>query len=227
MEDQPHILVVDDDDRLRDLLKRYLGDNGFLVTAASDAADARARLAAMAFDLIVLDVMMPGETGLELVTDLHRTMDVPVLLLTAMGEPEDRISGLEAGADDYLSKPFDPRELVLRINSILRRVVPKTETVTESVRFGDIHYDTDREELSREGEPIRLTSFEAQMLRILVERAGEVLSREDLTRLSGAAGGERSVDVQVTRLRRKIETDPRSPRYLQTVRGRGYLLRPD
>ncbi|GAB6052753.1 response regulator transcription factor [Magnetospira thiophila] len=227
MDELPHILVVDDDTRLRDLLKRYLGDHGFMVSAAEDAADARTRLASMAFDLIVLDVMMPGETGLQLVADLRRSLDVPVLLLTAMDEPEDRINGLEAGADDYLSKPFDPRELLLRIHSILRRTAPRNAAQGDPVRFGAIHFDPAREELSCNGEPIRLTTFEAQLLRVLAARPGEVFSREDLTRLSGAAGGERSVDVQVTRLRRKIEPDSRAPRYLQTVRGQGYVLRPD
>ncbi len=228
-EDAPHILVVDDDTRLRDLLKRYLTERGFLVTTAVDAEDARRRLGVLAFDLMVLDVMMPGENGIDLVASLRRDSDVPVLLLTAMSEPEDRIAGLEAGADDYLSKPFEPRELLLRIRSILRRAAPRdAAAATPPIALGGCRFDIEREELlDRDGRPIRLTSFESMLLRILAEHAGSVLSREDLTRLTGAGGGERSVDVQVTRLRRKIEPDPRVPRYLQTVRGQGYVLRPD
>ncbi len=229
MDDEaPHILVVDDDTRLRDLLKRYLTERGFMVTTAIDAEDARRRLAALAFDLMVLDVMMPGESGLDLVADLRRGSDVPVLLLTAMSEPEDRIAGLEAGADDYLPKPFEPRELLLRIRSILRRATPRDAAAMAPISLGLCRFDVEREELTgADGRAIRLTSFESMLLRILAEHAGEVLGREDLTRLTGAGGGERSVDVQVTRLRRKIEPDPRAPRYLQTVRGQGYVLRPD
>jgi two-component system, OmpR family, phosphate regulon response regulator OmpR len=224
--DTPHVLVVDDDDRLRELLGKYLADNGFRVAMASDARDARSRLATLAFDLIVLDLMMPGETGLELAADLRRTNTVPILMLTAMGEADDRIRGLESGADDYLTKPFEPRELVLRINAILRRMPSLPETPAE-VRLGDVLFDTARQELSRDGRPIRLTPVEASLLRALAERPGAVLSREDLIAVTGAAGGGRAIDVQVTRLRRKIEPAPRLPRYLQTVRGKGYVLRPD
>ena len=224
--DTPHVLVVDDDDRLRELLGKYLADNGFRVAIAADARDARSRLATLAFDLIVLDLMMPGESGLELAADLRRTNPVPILMLTAMGEADDRIRGLECGADDYLTKPFEPRELVLRINAILRRMPSPPETPKE-VRLGDVLFDTARQELSRDGRPIRLTPVETSLLCALAERPGAVLSREDLISVTGAAGGGRAIDVHVTRLRRKIEPAPRLPRYLQTVRGKGYVLRPD
>ena len=222
--DQPHVLVVDDDDRLRELLRKYLSENGLLVTIASDAAEARRCLARLAFDLIVLDIMMPGESGLDFAQDLRRSNSVPILMLTAMGEAEDRIAGLERGADDYLTKPFEPRELLLRIHSILRRVpVPPRAPV----RMGDVVFDPERCDLSRDGAPIRLTDVEAALLLALAESPGFIFSREELIAATGAAGGGRAVDVQVTRLRRKIESDPRLPRYLQTVRGKGYVLRPD
>ena len=224
--DLPHILVVDDDARLSELLRKFLIDNGFLVATAGDAADARAKLASLAFDVIVLDLMMPGESGLEFAEDLRRTSEVPILMLTAMGEPEDRITGLEKGADDYLVKPFEPRELLLRIAEILRRA-PRPPEVPAEVVLGGARFDLERAELRRDGKLIRLTTVEATLLRALAERPGAVLSREELIRRTGAGGGGRAVDVQVTRLRRKIETDPRLPRYLQTVRGRGYVLHPD
>ncbi len=222
----PHILVVDDDDRLRELLAKFLHENGFLVATASDTADARAKLAGLEFDLIVLDVMMPGESGLEFCEELRRKSAVPILMLTAMGEPGDRIAGLERGVDDYLGKPFEPRELLLRVRSILRRV-PVTPVAPTEVHMGDVMFDPGREELRRGGQPVRLTSVEVALLKALAERPGEVLSRDELFERTGAGGGGRAVDVQVTRLRRKIEPDPRLPRYLQTVRGRGYVLRPD
>jgi len=222
----PHILVIDDDDRLRELLRQFLSDNGFRVSTASDAADARARLSGIRFDLLVLDLMMPGESGLDFARDLRRTDNVPILMLTAMGEADDRIAGLENGADDYLTKPFEPRELLLRINNILRRVPSPPEAASE-VRLGEVRFDLNRDELSRDGVAVRLTDVEAALLRVLAERPGIVLSRDDLTELTGASGGGRAVDVQVTRLRRKIEPDPRLPTYLQTVRGKGYVLRPD
>ena len=222
--DQPHVLVVDDDDRLRELLRKYLSENGFLVTTASDAADARRRLARLAFNLIVLDLMMPGESGLDFARDLRRSNSVPILMLTAMGEAEDRIEGLERGADDYLTKPFEPRELLLRIHSILRRMPAPPRG---PVRMGDVVFDPERCDLSRDGTPIRLTDVEAALLKALAESPGFTFSREELTKATGATGGGRAVDVQVTRLRRKIEPDPRLPRYLKTVRGKGYVLRPD
>lgn len=224
--DLPHILVVDDDDKLRKLLARYLGEHGYLVATAPSAADARAKLASFAFDLIILDLMMPGESGLDFAADFRRRSAVPILMLTAMGEPEDRVAGLERGADDYLVKPFEPRELLLRIGNILRRA-PQAETQPAEVRMGNVVFDLDREELRQGDQIVRLTSVEKALLKALAVRAGSALSREHLNELTGGAGGDRAVDVQVTRLRRKIELDPREPRYLQTVRGRGYVLKPD
>jgi two-component system phosphate regulon response regulator OmpR len=228
-ETEPHLLVVDDDGRLRELLRRYLSDNGFRVTVAADAREARANLASFAFDLIVLDVMMPGENGLDLTAALRgdgRTPRIPVLLLTAMAEPEDRINGLEQGADDFLAKPFEPRELVLRIRNIIdRHGVP--DDAAGSVRFGVFRFDLARAELFRGGEIVHLTSAEAGLLSGLAARAGQAVSREDLSQSAPLGGNIRNVDVQMTRLRRKIEPDPRYPRYLQTVRGTGYALKPE
>ena len=222
----PHILVVDDDTRLRELLRKYLSENGFWVTTAADAAEARARLSSLAFDLIILDLMMPGENGLELTTSLRRESTVPIIMLTAMGEADDRIAGLERGADDYLAKPFEPRELVLRIRTVLRRV-PAPPEPPGAVALGEFEFDLAREELTRGADPVRLTASEARLLKLLALNAGAAMSRERLARGGGISGGDRAVDVQVTRLRRKIEPDPKIPRYLQTVRGKGYLLRPD
>jgi two-component system, OmpR family, phosphate regulon response regulator OmpR len=226
---EPHLLVVDDDARLRELLRRYLSDNGFRVTLAADAREARASLASFAFDLIVLDVMMPGESGLELTHALRtdpKLPRVPVLLLTAMGEPEDRINGLETGAADYLAKPFEPRELVLRIRNILERR-PVADAADRSVRFGAFRYDPARGELFRGDELVHLTAAEAGLLASLAAGAGQAVSREDLSQAAQFSGNIRNVDVQMTRLRRKIELDPRYPRYLQTVRGTGYALKPE
>ncbi len=221
-----HILVVDDDARLRDLLAKFLQEHGFLVTTAKDAQDARARLGVLSFDIIVLDLMMPGESGLDFAVDFRGKSDIPILMLTAMGEPEDRVSGLERGADDYLVKPFEPRELLLRINNILRRV-PAPNSTPVQVNMGNTLFDLEREELFRDGQRIHLTDIEATLLKVLAERSGVVMSREELSEYTGARGGGRAVDVQVTRLRKKIEEDLKIPRYLQTVRGKGYVLRPD
>jgi two-component system phosphate regulon response regulator OmpR len=226
-DEQPHILVIDDDTRLRGLLQRYLSDQGFRVTTAVDAADARAKLAALAFDLLVLDIMMPGETGLQLTETLRRDNTVPILLLTAMNETENRIAGFECGADDYLPKPFEPRELVLRINAILRRVPPPAPRPPSKITFGEFCFDLEREELTRAGSFVRLTTAEASLLKALARRAGEPITRDDLGEESMISGNARTIDVQVTRLRRKIEADPKFPRYLQTVRGTGYVLMPD
>ncbi|MFN3075842.1 MAG: response regulator [Alphaproteobacteria bacterium] len=222
-----HILVVDDDTRLRELLRKYLSDNGFLVTTAGDAEEARRHLAAIEFDLLILDVMMPGENGFELTRSLREGGSIPILLLTAMSESDHRITGLESGADDYLSKPFEPRELVLRINNILRRVPSRPVHPRNELRFGECAYDGDHETLSRRGEPVHLTSAESALLKAFAVRPGKILSREDLCTLSGAAVNFRTVDVQITRLRKKIEEDPSLPRYLHTVRGQGYVLRTD
>ena len=224
--DEPHILVVDDDKRLRDLLRKYLMDNGFRVTVAMEAEDARARLQAMEYDLIVMDRMMPGEDGLALTRSLREGSTVPILMLTAMDGTEARIDGLEGGVDDYLTNPFEPRELLLRITTILRRVRPAA-TATKEIRIGDYLFDPKREILSGGGSAIRLTSSEASLLTVFADNAGTILSREDLTQLCEIDGSDRMIDVQVTRLRRKIEPDAKMPRYLKTVRGRGYVLWPD
>lgn len=221
---EPHLLVVDDDARLRELLRRYLSDSGFRVTTAADAADARSKLASFAFDLVVLDVMMPGENGIDLTRALHRERSSPIMLLTAMAEPEDRVHGLEQGADDYLAKPFEPRELVLRIRNLLQRR-PTKDTEPGEIRFGGYRFDVTREELYRGSDLVHLTAAEAGLLSLLTQRAGHAVSREELS--LSLSGNVRNVDVQMTRLRRKIERDPRYPRYLQTVRGTGYLLKPD
>ncbi|MDD2877194.1 MAG: response regulator transcription factor [Acidiphilium sp.] len=223
-----HILLVDDDARLRTLMSRYLIENGFRVTTADSAAAARETLRVVDPDMLVLDVMMPEESGLALTESLRadRAPTLPILLLTARGAPEDRIAGFEAGADDYLGKPFDPRELLLRIRAMLRRTTTPAST-TGPVPLGRASFDPDRGELLTERGPIRLTGGEASLLAVLAARANEILSREALAQILGMdEAGERAIDVQVTRLRRKIETDPREPRYLQTVRGRGYILKP-
>ena len=231
MAEECHILIVEDDPRLRERLARYLAGEGFRVTAAGDATDARAKLRAINPDLLVLDVMMPGETGLELTESLRRDQahDLPILLLTARGTPEDRIAGFEAGADDYLGKPFEPRELVLRIRALLRRAPPPPppEAPAAALRIGAAEFDVERGELRDAGGPIRLTGGEAALLTALARKPNEVLSREEIAEALGMDdAGERAIDVQVVRLRRKIEADPREPRFLHTVRGRGYILKP-
>ncbi len=223
---EPHLLVVDDDARLRELLRRYLTDQGFRVTTAGDAAEARAKIASLDFDLLVLDVMMPGENGLDLTQSLRAESRIPILLLTAMADSGDRINGLERGADDYLAKPFEPRELVLRIRNILQRV-PKPPLAAADIRFGVYRLEIARGTLYRGGDPVHLTQAEAALLLALARRAGEAVSREALSEEAQFSGNVRTVDVQVTRLRRKIEHDPKFPRYLQTVRGTGYVLKPD
>jgi two-component system phosphate regulon response regulator OmpR len=225
--DLPHLLVVDDDTRLRGLLARYLGEQGHIVTTAESALAARALMRSLAFDLLVLDVMMPGETGLDFARALRaQGSATPILMLTARGEAEERIAGLEAGADDYLPKPFEPRELLLRIAAILRRAAPPREEAP-LVRLGRWRFDPARSELIAGDETVRLTDAETGLLSVLAETPGEIVSREELVERSTGAVNERSIDVQVNRLRRKIEADPRAPRYLQTVRGSGYVLRPD
>jgi two-component system phosphate regulon response regulator OmpR len=219
-----HILVVDDDDRLRDLLKRYLSREGHDITAAKDAASARRFMQAVSFDLLILDVMMPGEDGLSLLKGVREKADTPVILLTARGQPNERIEGLKLGADDYLPKPFEPEELSLRIGAVLKRAAP--ERPAEEVRLSGMVFHVGKNELRRDGRLVRLTESETQLLSILANRCGAAVSRQELAALT-AAGVERSVDVQVTRLRRKIERDPREPVHLQTVRGVGYRLTGD
>ncbi|MGC1504889.1 MAG: response regulator [Sulfitobacter sp.] len=227
-----HLLIVDDDERIRSLLQKFLIRHGFLVTAARDAAHARRLLAGLEFDMIVLDVMMPGEDGLALTASLRKTMQTPILLLTAKGETENRIEGLEAGADDYLAKPFEPKELLLRINAILRRMPDtRAEDIAPKVMLlGAIRYDLERGEMWKGDDLVRLTATEVQLMKIFAAKPGEPLSRSKLVEELGRDRGqaqERAVDVQITRLRRKIEDNPKQPRYLQTVRGAGYMLAPD
>ena len=229
MMEDAHILVVDDDARLRALLSRYLAGEGFRVTTAETASDARDKLRFMHPDLMVLDVMMPDESGLTLTESLRRDRgnDLPVLLLTARGAPEDRIAGFEAGADDYLGKPFEPRELVLRIRAMLRRAPATSDAPPTPMQLGGLSFDVERGELTGPDGVVRLTGGEAALLVALARRPNEVLSREEIAATLGMDdSGERAVDVQVTRLRRKVETDPREPRFLHTVRGRGYVLKP-
>jgi two-component system phosphate regulon response regulator OmpR len=226
--DKPHILVVDDDTRLRELLKTFLSRSGFRVSTAMHAAEARQHLDALDFDLIVLDVMMPGQTGLDFAAELRQTNDVPILMLTAMGEPKDRIAGLEKGVDDYLPKPFEARELLLRIQNVLKRGRPaKAEAPTAAERkvaFGPFQFDLELGELAQKGKRVPLTDAEIALLRALAAQLGQVLGREALSKSVGNDVNERAIDVQVTRLRRKIEPDPGFPRYLRTVRGQGYRL---
>ena len=230
--DDAHLLIVDDDERIRGLLQKFLVRSGFLVSVARDAAHARRILSGLEFDLIVLDVMMPGEDGMSLCRDLRKTITTPILLLTAKGETDDRITGLEAGADDYLAKPFEPKELLLRINAILRRV-PQSEPAVVApkvLNLGPIRYDIARGEMWQGDDLVRLTATEVQLMRIFSTQLGEPLSRSKLVEELGRDRGqaqERAVDVQITRLRRKIEENPKQPRYLQTVRGAGYMLAPD
>ncbi len=225
MPDQPHILVVDDDRRLRQLLQRYLTEQGFRVTVGADAMEARRKLESFAFDLLILDIMMPGEDGISLTRALRNASAVPILLLTAMGETSDRIRGLESGADDYLTKPFEPRELVLRVNAILRRAPqPEPPAAPRPVSFGGYSFDPTSSTLLRDGDPVYLTAVETALLKALARWPGRPVSRNGLAMASGGDAAGRTVDVQMTRLRRKIEEDPRRPRHLQTVRGTGYVL---
>ena len=227
-----HLLIVDDDERIRTLLQKFLMRHGFLVTAARDAAHARRILSGLEFDMLILDVMMPGEDGLSLTRALRETMTTPIMLLTAKGETDNRIEGLEAGADDYLPKPFEPKELLLRINAILRRIPEATpqDAAPKVLNLGPIRYDMERGEMWQGEDLVRLTATEIQLMKIFTAKPGEALSRATLVEELGRDRGqaqERAVDVQITRLRRKIEADPKQPRYLQTVRGAGYMLAPD
>jgi len=222
-DDAPHLLLVDDDRRIRDLLSRFLHGEGYRVTTADTAAEARAKLDGLKFDLLILDVMMPGETGFELAKAIRISSTVPILMLTALDEKENRITGLELGADDYVAKPFEPRELSLRIASILRRAQPAATPPIELVRFGPFVFHIGRGELRRGEEVIHLTDRDRMMLRLLAAAPGETVPRQALAG-GGGAVGERAVDVQVNRLRRKIERDPANPLIVQTVRGIGYRL---
>lgn len=226
-EDKAHILVVDDDDRLRKLLKRFLSEKGFLVSAADGAESARRFLDQYRFDLLIVDVMMPQESGIEFLKKLRAENDVPAIILTAMGETADRISGLEAGADDYLPKPFEPQELVLRIRSILRRTntVKKAQNNLKQLKMGEYLYDLETKELKNgSSEIVHITPLEQAILSILGQKSGQIFTRDKLAELLGAGENSRSIDVQITRLRKKIEKDSKNPRYLKTMRGKGYML---
>lgn len=222
-DDAPHLLLVDDDRRIRDLLSRFLSGEGYRVTSALSAQDARAKLVGLHFDLLILDVMMPGETGFDLARFIRQSSTVPIIMLTARHEAESRIEGLQIGADDYVAKPFEPRELSLRIANILKRATPAADVTPDTISFGPYVYHLDRGELRQGEEIIHLTDRERDMLRVLTLAAGATVPRGDLTS-GGANANERAVDVQINRLRRKIERDPANPRFLQAVRGIGYRL---
>ena len=222
-DDAPHLLVIDDDTRIRTLLKQYLSENGFRVSVAGNADEARRKLAGLDFDLLIVDVMMPGESGVDLTRSLRAEKNVPILMLTALAETDNRIAGLEAGADDYLPKPFDPRELILRIGNILRRGGPQQAPKLEQIVFGPYTFQIARRELKKGGEALKLTDREQEILAIFAERAGETIPRHELV-ANDSDVGERTIDVQINRLRRKIEKDPANPIWLQTVRGIGYRL---
>jgi two-component system, OmpR family, phosphate regulon response regulator OmpR len=221
-DDAPHLLLVDDDRRIRDLLSRFLTSEGYRVSTAASAGDARAKLQGLHFDLLILDVMMPGETGFDLARSIRKTSSVPIVMLTARHEAEARIEGLQIGADDYVAKPFEPRELALRINNILKRSAPPQATTLDKIAFGPYVFHLDRGELRQGEEVIHLTDREREMLRILSEAPGETVPRSALT--GNGSVNERAVDVQINRLRRKIERDPANPLFLQAVRGIGYRL---
>ena len=226
----PHLLIVDDDERIRSLLQQFLVQSDYLVSTAEDAEQARTLLSAIEFDLIILDVMMPGQDGISFTADLRNLQNnTPILLLTARGETEDRIKGLEAGADDYLPKPFEPKELLLRINAILRRMpdLKEDQMMPKTLSLGHLKYDVARNELWEGENQIRLTTTESQLMKIFTSALGEPISRVDLVTSLGrdvSSAQDRAIDVQITRLRRKIEVNPGQPRYLQTVRGAGYML---
>ncbi len=222
MEITPHLLIVDDDRRLRRLIKKYLTDNGFQISEAGNADETKSLLELFQFSLLIMDVMMPGQNGQDLTKELRSSgFDTPILMLTAMGDIDNRISGLEAGADDYLSKPFEPKELLLRINNILKR--QKQHETSLEIYFGDCCYNPKNHRLTQNGIPILLTSAEQELLKILVQKAGQTVTREDLATLADT-DNERAVDVQITRLRKKIETDIKKPLCIQTIRGQGYML---
>ena len=226
----PHLLIVDDDERIRSLLQQFLVQSDYLVSTAEDAEQARTLLSAIEFDLIILDVMMPGQDGISFTAELRTLQNnTPILLLTARGETEDRIKGLEAGADDYLPKPFEPKELLLRINAILRRMpdLKEDQMMPKTLSLGHLKYDVARNELWEGENQIRLTTTESQLMKIFTSALGEPISRVDLVTSLGrdvSSAQDRAIDVQITRLRRKIEVNPGQPRYLQTVRGAGYRL---
>ena len=221
-----HILIVEDDQRIRDLVARYLFDKGFRVSTAVDAASARASMRGLTFDVVILDVMMPGESGLDLARELKAISNIPICMMTALTDPEQRVAGLEIGVDDYVAKPFEPRELLLRVQNILRRSRGASGPRDE-VRMGDFTFHVGRGELKRRDETIKLTERERDLLRLFAQRPGAPIARHELAGDDSTGSSERAIDVQINRLRRKIETDPTNPVYLQTVRGKGYILHTD
>jgi len=225
MEQNSHLLIVDDDERLRELLSKYLSENGFEVTLADSAFSARKIMGTFQFDLVILDVMMPGETGMEMTKSLKsENFETPILMLTAMGDVDNRIMGLELGADEYLAKPFEPKELLLRINAILRRVNSKKNSHESEIQIGMFHFNPSRKALRKGSESISLTTTESNMLKVLVDHIGQEISREYLMELIGVQTTTRTIDVQITRLRKKLEQDPKKPKFLQTIRNKGYIL---
>ena len=226
VDEAPHLLVVDDDSRIRTLISRFLAENGFRVTAAQSAEEARKKMSIIDFDLLIVDVMMPGENGMDFTASVRAGSAVPILMLTARSETESRIRGLELGADDYLAKPFDPRELLLRLNNILKRGAPAPRARAKDLRFGAFVWDGDRDELRRGDEVVRLTDGELRLMRMFAERPGETIPRHEIVQGESALG-DRTADVQINRLRRKIEADPANPLHLVTVRGQGYRLKTD
>ena len=221
-EEKKHILVVDDDDRIRELIKEYLDNNNFYTTTAKDAEDAKNKIKLIKFDLIILDIMMPGQNGLDLTKEIKYSSDQPIILLTAMGESSDRISGLETGADDYLPKPFEPKELLLRIKNILKRI-KKNKNFNPILRFGNIKVNLEKMLISSKKGEVKINSAEKSLLEKMVLSVGQIFQREEISKIVNLSK-ERAVDVMITRLRQKIEPDPKNPKYLQTVRGNGYVL---
>ena len=223
--ERPHVLVIDDDDRISSLLFRFLSEEGFIVATAANTDEARELLSKFTFDVMVVDVMMPGETGIEFTKSLQNTNDTPILLLTALGEGEDRIKGLESGADDYLVKPFEPRELVLRLNAILRRTIKPNTDNSHPFRIGTLTYTPGENTLTGSDKPITLTDAEITLIDALASANGQIIKKEDLAEMCNVDPDSRTIDVQITRLRRKIEPDTKNPKHLRTVRGQGYFLK--
>ena len=217
-----HILIIDDDEKIRDLLKQYLKNNNFFVSTAINASDAEEKLKIIKFDLAIIDIMMPGKDGLQLTKEIREKIDLPIILLTAKGEPEDRVRGLELGAEDYLPKPFEPKELLLRIKNVIKRI-KKNKHVITSIKIGKAHVNIKKMEIQKEKEIIKINASEKILLENMISSAGKIFSREEISKITNLTQ-ERSIDVLVTRLRQKIEPDPKNPKYLQTVRGTGYVL---
>ncbi|CAO6131894.1 OmpR Response regulators consisting of a CheY-like receiver domain and a winged-helix DNA-binding domain [Candidatus Pelagibacterales bacterium] len=217
-----HILIIDDDEKIRDLLKQYLKNNNFFVSTAINASDAEEKLKIIKFDLAIIDIMMPGKDGLQLTKEIREKIDLPIILLTAKGEPEDRVKGLELGAEDYLPKPFEPKELLLRIKNVIKRI-KKNKHVITSIKIGKAHVNIKKMEIQKEKKIIKINGSEKILLENMISSAGKIFSREEISKITNLTQ-ERSIDVLVTRLRQKIEPDPKNPKYLQTVRGTGYVL---